>query len=326
MDGFIGGVSIPLSEYSEVQLERMEYVPSLPPALLEPAKTGVAIGESTVARASSEEAVLRSWFPALYGQPIVELKGDGATSSRSTSTATLRVGVVFCGRQTPGAHNVVCGLYDHLTALSAGNEILGFDGGTKGFFDGKARRLTADTLAPFRNQGGMHMLGRSVDRIRSGSEQAAALATAEALKLDGLVLVGGTFTNTDAAHLAEFIAERQAGGALQTRVVGVPVTIDGDIRNEFVEVSLGHDTATKLYSQLTGNMATDSNSAKKYWYWCRLMGRTTGHVALEVALQTHPNAILLGEWSPPRLRGSGARLPLLCHQSIFIPTALLLHF
>jgi pyrophosphate--fructose-6-phosphate 1-phosphotransferase len=135
------------------------------------------------------------------------------------------------------------------------------------------------------------MLGRSVDRIRSGKEQEAALAAATALKLDGLVIVGGTFSNTDAGHLAEVFAARGCA----TRVVGVPVSIDGDVHNQFVEATLGFDTATRVYSQLVGNMATDGNSAKKYWYYVKLMGRAVGRITLEVALQTHPNVTVLGE-------------------------------
>ena len=160
-----------------------------------------------------------------------------------------------------------------------------------GLFGQQCVELTAASLANYRNQGGYHLLGRSVDRVRSARDQEAALAACSALRLDGLVVVGGTYSNTDAAHLAEFFAARGS----TCRVVGVPVTIDGDVHNNFVETTVGFDTATKVYAQLVGNMATDGNSAKKYWYFVKLMGRSVSRIALEVALQTHPNAVVLGE-------------------------------
>ena len=188
----------------------------------------------------------------------------------------------------------MCGLHDFLQAsgaLGGGGALLGFVSGTVGLFEQRCVALDAAALASFRNQGGYHLLGRSVDRVRSPRDQEAALAACAALALDGLVVIGGTYSNTDAAHLAEFFRARGS----RCRVVGVPVTIDGDVHNNFVETTVGFDTATKVYAQLVGNMATDGNSAKKYWYYVKLMGRSVSRVALEVALQTHPNAVVLGE-------------------------------
>ena len=176
-------------------------------------------------------------------------------------------------------------------ALAGGGALLGFVSGTVGLFEQQVVPLDAAALAGYRSQGGYHLLGRSVDRVRSARDQEAALAACSALALDGLVVIGGTYSNTDAAHLAEFFKARGS----RCRVVGVPVTIDGDVHNNFVETTVGFDTATKVYAQLVGNMATDGNSAKKYWYYVKLMGRAVSRVALEVALQTHPNAVVLGE-------------------------------
>ena len=287
--------TVDLDDYSELQVSRLGYAPPQPAAF---ASGAPALREIGSAAAPPDEAALRSWFPLTYSLPLVDLVAGASASSAASPAApraAVRVGVVFCGRQTPGAHSFVAGLLDGLAASAPGSELLGFIGGTRGLFAGSAKTLDAAALRAFRGQGGMHLLGRSVDRVRAPGEQAAALAACAALAHDGLVLVGGTFTNTDAAHLAEYFAAHQgAPGARRTAVVGVPVSIDGDIRNEFVETTLGHDTATKVYSQLVGNMATDSNSAKKYTYFIKLMGRTTGHITMEVALQTRPNIALLG--------------------------------
>jgi len=286
---------ISLSDYSSLQRSRLSYACAGPAALADASRVRAAAGEATAAAQRSEAAALRSWLPRTFGAPLVALEaGAGAAAPPARP---LTVGVVFCGRQTPGAHSLVCGLADALAARAPGSRLLGFVGGARGLLASppQVAALDAAALAPFRHQGGMHLLGRSVDRVRSRAEQQAALAAATALGLDGLVLVGGTFTASDAAHLAEAFAEAQAGGALRTAVVAAPVTIDGDIKNEFVETTLGHDTATKVFAQLVGNMATDSNSAKKYWYFVKLMGRATGHITMEVALQTRPNVVILAE-------------------------------
>ncbi len=279
-----------MANYSEIQLERLKFVAPVPPALRDPKACVVVPGEATAARSAADERCLAANFPTLNGQETVTVtSASSASSPTAKPVKAVRVGVVFCGRQCPGGNNVVAGLFDFLSAT--GGELLGFLNGTKGLFEGKYMQITADKLAPFRNQGGYHLLGRSVDKIRSEQEKAAVLSTCTSLKLDGLVLVGGTFSNTDAAYVAEYLVSK----GCPTRVVGVPVTIDGDVRNSFVEATLGFDTATKVFSQLVGNMATDGNSAKKYYYFVRLMGRAVSHISLEVALQTHPNVVMLGE-------------------------------
>ena len=308
-----------LANFSPLQTSRLQYVPTVPTALRSPKHTTVtAVPDVHEGGTPTTPDEVVAAFPSTHGAAPVRLACDGATAA--PSGAPLRVGIVFCGRQCPGANNVVtgawrcwwtgarappfcsfphahpppsplfAGLYDYLQALNPNHALLGFASGTEGLYAGNAIPLDAAGLALYRNQGGFHLLGRSVDMIRSPAQRAAAAATVTALKLDGLVLLGGTFTNTDAAHLAESFA----AGGVPTTVIAVPATIDGDMRGG-VETTLGFDTATKVYSQLVGTMGTDGNSAKKYWCWLRLMGRATSHIALEVALQTRPNLVLLGE-------------------------------
>lgn len=306
MGEYAGSSLVQLEQYSALQRERLSYVPVVPAALADPAFASVATGEATVAATPAEEAATGAWFPHLYGKPVVSLVRSSAPVTGPKCSA-VRIGVVFCGRQTPGVHNVVAGIADHLYAMNPSSVVVGFEGGTKGLFEGKALEVTQDLLALVRNQGGMNLLGRSADRIRTPAELAAALATCDAQRLDGLVLVGGEcrhgdvfsmvraahpsvvyhrsclsscklsvlchvmlraagcLTATDAAHLSEYFAARQSG-AVRTHIVAVPATIDGDLRNQFVETTVGHDTATKTYAQLAGNIATDASSAKKYWW------------------------------------------------------------
>ncbi|KAJ7551582.1 hypothetical protein O6H91_06G021000 [Diphasiastrum complanatum] len=203
----------------------------------------------------------------------------------------FRVGVVFCGRQSPGGHNVIAGLYDALTVHNHDNVLIGFLGGTGGLFSQKFIEVTEDALANYRNQGGYGMIGRTKDQLRSMEQVFNARTACETLALDGLVLVGGCSTSTDAAHLAETFA---AAGC-RTKVIGVPVTIDGDLKNQFIETDVGFDTVCKVNAQLISNISTDALSAEKYYYFIRLMGRHASHIALECALQSQPNMVILGE-------------------------------
>jgi pyrophosphate--fructose-6-phosphate 1-phosphotransferase len=199
--------------------------------------------------------------------------------------------VVFCGRQSPGGHNIITGLFDALKKHNSESTLIGFIGGSEGLFAQKFVEMTSEVLADFRNQGGFDLLGRTKDQIRSLQQVNDAKAACQALRLDGLVLVGGCGTNTDAAQLAETFA---ASGC-DTKVIGVPVTIDGDLKNQFVETDVGFDTTCKVYSQLISNICTDALSAEKYYYFIRLMGRQASHISLECALQSHSNMVILGE-------------------------------
>ncbi|XP_077210502.1 pyrophosphate--fructose 6-phosphate 1-phosphotransferase subunit alpha-like isoform X2 [Tasmannia lanceolata] len=203
----------------------------------------------------------------------------------------LRAGVVFCGRQSPGGHNVIWGLHDAIKCHNRKSTLLGFVGGTEGLFAQKTLEITDDVLSTYKNQGGYDLLGRTKDQIRTTEQVNAALASCQALKLDALVIIGGVTSNTDAAQLAETFAERKC----PTKVVGVPVTLNGDLKNQFVETNVGFDTICKVNSQLISNVCTDALSAEKYYYFVRLMGRKASHVALECTLQSHPNMVILGE-------------------------------
>ncbi|KAL6562967.1 hypothetical protein OROHE_005554 [Orobanche hederae] len=202
-----------------------------------------------------------------------------------------RVGVVFWGRQSPGGHNVIWGLYDALKVHNPKSTLLGFLGGSEGLFAQKTLEITDNILVTYKNQGGYDLLGRTKDQIRTTEQVNAALNTCMALKLDALVVIGGVTSNTDAAQLAEIFAERKCS----TKVVGIPVTLNGDLKNQFVETDVGFDTICKVNSQLISNVCTDALSAEKYYYFIRFMGRQASHVALECTLQSHPNMVILGE-------------------------------
>lgn len=272
---------------SGLQKIRSKYVPQLPPAL-QGSRVQLVIGDPTTAADPSDALAISRNFPLTYGQPLVQLlceEKDGAASGK------LRVGLVFCGRQSPGGHNIISGLFDALKSHNPDNTLVGFIGGTEGLFAQRTLEITEAELAPYRNQGGYDLLGRTKDQIRSVQQVNDAKAACEALKLDGLVLVGGCTSNADAAQLAETFATT----GCHTKVIGVPVTLNGDLKNQFVEADVGFDTVCKVNSQLISNICTDALSAEKYYYFIRLMGKKASHVALECALQSHPNMVILGE-------------------------------
>ncbi|GJP51753.1 hypothetical protein CLOM_g10896 [Closterium sp. NIES-68] len=235
-------------------------------------------------------------FPRTYGASLLSLVNtpvDRCPGAKAHAKATgpLRVGVLFSGRQSPGGHNIISGLYDALKAHSADSTLLGFVGGYKGVFEKTTVEITPEVLSLYKNQGGYDLLGRSVAQMSNTELQAKVKTTCTDLKLDGLVLIGGTGTATTAAYLAEYFASENAS----TKVVAVPCTIDCDLKNQFVEVSVGFDSACKVYSQLISNICTDALSAEKYYYFVRLMGRKASHIALESALQSQANMVILGE-------------------------------
>ncbi|MCO5567775.1 hypothetical protein L7F22_021470 [Adiantum nelumboides] len=266
---------------------RSKYIPQLPPAL-QGSRVRLLRGDPTTAADPSDALAISRSFPHTYGQPLVQLLRD---ETGGQPAAKLRVGLVFSGRQSPGGHNIISGLYDALKSHNPDSTLLGFVGGTEGLFAQRTLEITEAKLAPYRNQGGYDLLGRTIDQIRSVQQVNDARAACEALKLDGLVLVGGCASNADAAQLAETF---DATGC-KTKVIGVPVTLNGDLKNQFVETDVGFDTVCKVNSQLISNICTDALSAEKYYYFIRLMGRKASHVALECALQSHPNMVILGE-------------------------------
>ncbi|WCJ44778.1 Pyrophosphate--fructose 6-phosphate 1-phosphotransferase subunit alpha [Euphorbia peplus] len=280
-------------ELSGLQKLRSLYQPELPPCL-EGTTVRVEFGDTTTAADAADAHTISRSFPHTYGQPLAHFLRKTAKVADAhiiTEHPVKRVGIVFCGRQSPGGHNVIWGLHHALKTHNPKNILLGFLGGSEGLFAQKTLEITDDVLATYKNQGGYDLLGRTKDQIKTTEQVNAALATCNNLKLDGLVIIGGVTSNTDAAQLAETFAEAKC----PTKVVGVPVTLNGDLKNQFVETNVGFDTICKVNSQLISNVCTDALSAEKYYYFIRLMGRKASHVALECTLQSHPNMVILGE-------------------------------
>jgi pyrophosphate--fructose-6-phosphate 1-phosphotransferase len=280
-------------ELSDLQKLRSSYQPELPPCL-KGTTVRVEFGDATTTADPSGANTISRLFPHTYGQPLAHfLRATAKVPDAQiiTEHPAVRVGVVFCGRQSPGGHNVIWGLLEALKIFNPDNLLLGFLGGTDGLFAQKTLEVTDEILATYKNQGGFDLLGRTQDQIRTTEQVNATLNACTALKLHALVIIGGVTSNTDAAQLAETFAERECS----TKVVGIPVTLYGDLKNQFVETNVGFDTICKVNSQLISNICTDALSAEKYYYFIRLMGRKASHVALECTFQSHPNMVILGE-------------------------------
>lgn len=233
------------------------------------------------------DPALKDLFPKTYQLPLFSFRSGGPVSSFSA----LKVGIVLSGGQAPGGHNVITGLFDALKKLNPASQLIGFLDGPNGIIKNKFIELTEEKIAPYRNQGGFDMIGSGRTKIETPEQFEAAVQTLQEHQLDGLVIVGGDDSNTNAAFLAEFCKNKE----LPTRIIGVPKTIDGDLKNAFIEISFGFDTASKIYSEMIGNLAKDSLSAKKYYFFVKMMGRSASHLTLETALQTHVNLALIGE-------------------------------
>ncbi|MCE5313542.1 MAG: diphosphate--fructose-6-phosphate 1-phosphotransferase [Armatimonadota bacterium] len=272
------------ADKSALQKARAAYQPKLPKAL----RTGnikVELGAPTEPATDKED--IKKLFPHTYGQPVAKIvEGEGNLNS-----APMNVGVVLSGGQAPGGHNVIAGIFDGLKAANPETKIYGFLKGPGGCIKGKYKELTADIIDAYRNTGGFDMIMSGRDKIEKPEDLAACLTNFAEMNLDGVVIIGGDDSNTNAAVLAEYLRSQDS----KTRVIGVPKTIDGDMKNDQIEASFGFDTATKTYSELIGNICRDATSAVKYWHFVRLMGRAASHVALECALQTHPNICLVSE-------------------------------
>ncbi|MGC8862397.1 MAG: diphosphate--fructose-6-phosphate 1-phosphotransferase, partial [Armatimonadota bacterium] len=271
-------------EISTLQNARNAYQPKLPKAL-RTGRISVEFGKPTEPATHREQ--IRALFPNTYGQPEVRLvEGNGGLSARP-----LKVGVVLSGGQAPGGHNVIAGLFDALKAANPESRLFGFLKGPGGVIKGNHKELTGEIIDQYRNTGGFDMIMSGRDKIEKPDELAACKANFDQMGLDGLVIIGGDDSNTNAAVLAEYLRAEKASIC----IIGVPKTIDGDMKNEQIEASFGFDTACKLYSELIGNICRDATSAVKYWHFIRLMGRAASHVTLECALQTHPNIALISE-------------------------------
>jgi len=273
-------------ETSPLQKARYAYSPKLPPVLR---ADSVACEKGQAAEPSQDREPLRATFPRTYGMPTVRLiagKGDSTTLGKKRT-----VGVILSGGPAPGGHNVVAGIYDGLKAANKESVLIGFKGGPGGLVDDKALVIDAELVARYRNTGGFDIIGSGRTKIETPQQFEKALATAKKRGLDAIVVIGGDDSNTNAAVLAEYFAARGEPIA----VIGVPKTIDGDLKNDAIESSFGFDTAVKLYSELIGNICRDSASGRKYWHFVKLMGRSASHITLECALQTRPNVTLVSE-------------------------------
>ena len=273
-------------EISALQKARQAYQPKLPAVLRKGIKNlAVDFGESTSSVADAED--IKKIFANSFGKPVAVFK-EGSTQSESKIT---NVGVILSGGQAPGGHNVIAGLFDALKEANAENKLIGFLGGPAGIIDGKYQEITPEFIDEYRNTGGFDIIGSGRTKLETEEQFEKTLETCKKLNLSAVVVIGGDDSNTNAALLGEWLQAKNAG----IQVIGVPKTIDGDLKTDEIEISFGFDTATKTYSELIGNIGRDANSAKKYYHFIKLMGRSATHVALEVALQTQPNVTLISE-------------------------------
>ena len=271
---------------SPLQTARYGYTPKLPKVLtLKPETIAIEYGKPT--KSVDDQKELSELFKNTYGKPEATfVKGKNASVKNE-----IRVGVILSGGQAPGGHNVIAGLFDGIKKGNPKSKLYGFLGGPSGLTDGKYVEIKDKFMDEYRNTGGFDIIGSGRTKIETPEQYAQAAETAKKLKLDAIVIIGGDDSNTNAALLAEHFLSIGS----TTRVIGVPKTIDGDLKNAQIETSFGFDTATKTYSELIGNIERDANSAKKYWHFIKLMGRSASHIALECALQTQPNVCLISE-------------------------------
>jgi pyrophosphate--fructose-6-phosphate 1-phosphotransferase len=274
-------------QLSELQIERSKFKPVLPSILAGGPASVVAIQGKGTQSVSDQETVKRL-FKNTYGMPSIRF-AKGA--SKALAKKVIRVGVVLSGGQAPGGHNVIGGLFDALKKANPKNMLIGFLGGPSGILENKTVEITAPLMDAYRNTGGFDMIQSGRTKIESDEQFAQAKKNIIDNKIEALVVIGGDDSNTNAGLLAEYFKGQGAG----ISVIGVPKTIDGDLKNEPIEASFGFDTATKIYSELVGNICRDVNSARKYWHFVRLMGRSASHITLEVGFKTQPNIVLIGE-------------------------------
>ncbi|MDR1429869.1 MAG: diphosphate--fructose-6-phosphate 1-phosphotransferase [Spirochaetaceae bacterium] len=273
-------------EFSALQKARYAYKPKLPASLSQPLdRIALEAGAPTEAIADQDE--LRSIFKHSYGKPVVKF----VSGRNERITRPLKAGVILSGGQAPGGHNVIAGLYDGLRKGNKDSVLYGFQGGPAGLIENRAVRIDDELMDRYRNTGGFDIIGSGRTKIETPEQFAASLETVKKLALDAVVIIGGDDSNTNAALLAEYFLDRGS----QAQVIGCPKTIDGDLKNEYIEASFGFDTAVKTYSELIGNIERDANSAKKYWHFIKLMGRSASHIALECALQTQPSVCFISE-------------------------------
>ena len=267
---------------SALQIARAAYQPKLPKAL-----TGaVAVKEGEPTQSVADQEAIKKLFPNTYGMPLIQfVEGEVA------NTAEMNVGVILSGGQAPGGHNVISGLFDGIKKLNPANKLYGFILGPGGLVDHNYKELTADIIDEYRNTGGFDIIGSGRTKLEKEEQFEKGYEILKELGIKALVIIGGDDSNTNACVLAEYYAAKNYG----IQVIGCPKTIDGDLKNEMIETSFGFDTACKTYSEVIGNIERDCNSARKYWHFIKLMGRSASHIALECALQTQPNICIISE-------------------------------
>ena len=269
-------------EKSALQIARAAYQPKLPKAL----QGAVKIKEGQPTQSVGDQEAIKKLFPNTYGMPIVEF--EPATSANNQK---MNVGIILSGGQAPGGHNVITGLFDQIKKLNPENRLFGFILGPGGLVDHNYMELTESIIDEYRNTGGFDMIGSGRTKLEKVEQFEKGLEIIRQLDIKAIVIIGGDDSNTNACVLAEYYAAQKYG----VQVIGCPKTIDGDLKNDQIETSFGFDTACKTYSELIGNIERDCNSARKYWHFIKVMGRSASHIALECALQTQPNICLISE-------------------------------
>ena len=275
-----------MRKLSPLQIERLKYQPKLPESLASGINS-LEVIEGSATESVRDQEQIKALFVNTYGKPTVTFK----KSSQTKQSPVRNVGVILSGGQAPGGHNVIAGLYDALKSANPQNKLYGFLGGPSGIIEGKYIEFTDEFINNYRNTGGFDIIGSGRTKLETEEQFKSSLEVCKKLNISAVVIIGGDDSNTNAALLAEWIVKNNAG----IQVIGCPKTIDGDLKNEQIEISFGFDTATKTYAELIGNIQRDANSAKKYWHFIKIMGRSASHVALEAALQTQPNITLISE-------------------------------
>ena len=270
-------------EKSALQIARAAYQPKLPAGL----RGNVSIKEGAPTQSVGDQEEIKKLFPNTYGMPLV----DFVPSDEKKEYAPMNIGIILSGGQAPGGHNVICGLYDELKKQNAGNKLYGFLMGPGGLVDHKYIELTDELIDEYRNTGGFDLIGSGRTKLEEEDQFESGLKIIRELGIKAIVIIGGDDSNTNACVLAEYYAAHNYG----VQVIGCPKTIDGDLKNEQIENSFGFDTACKTYAEVIGNIQRDANSARKYWHFIKLMGRSASHIALECALQCQPNVCIISE-------------------------------
>ncbi len=268
---------------SPLQIERAKYQPKVPAAL----KSAVEAVDGEYTQSVADQEEIKKLFPNTYGMPIITFE----KSKTEQKISAINVGVILSGGQAPGGHNVIAGLFDGIKAIDKGSKLYGFELGPAGLINHNYKELTAEIIDDYRNTGGFDIIGSGRTKLEKTEDFDKGLEILKKLDIKALVIIGGDDSNTNACVLAEYYKANKTG----VQVIGCPKTIDGDLKNEQIETSFGFDTACKVYSEVIGNIQRDCNSARKYWHFIKLMGRSASHIALECALQTHPNVCLISE-------------------------------